>query len=75
MTTSRDEKQLDLNAAIEPSDDGAKLVSADELTPTFLDDEGPFDVPLFITPTNARELWPKSGRDGSQAMAHKDSEG
>ncbi|WP_244099584.1 hypothetical protein [Burkholderia pyrrocinia] len=45
--------------------------------PTFLDDEGPsLDVPLFITKTNARELFGlHPGETVAQAAARKASEG
>jgi hypothetical protein len=59
MTTSSDEKQPNLNATAElrDCDSEADGAFAGDLEPTFLDDEGPsFDVPLFITRTNARGL-------------------
>lgn len=45
--------------------------------PTFVDDEGPsLDVPLFITRTNARELFGLlPGETVAQAEARKASEG
>ncbi|WP_454764042.1 pirin [Cupriavidus campinensis] len=58
MNTRSDETQSNLNATTEPSDSEANVVLVGELEPTFLDDEGPsLDVPLFITRTNARELF------------------
>ncbi|KVP14763.1 hypothetical protein WJ85_13595 [Burkholderia ubonensis] len=49
---------------------------ADAPEPTFLDDEGPsLDIPLFITRTNARELFGlRSGETVAQAAARKDKE-
>ncbi|MFG7107709.1 hypothetical protein ACGYWM_23755 [Burkholderia pseudomallei] len=50
---------------------------ADMPEPTFLDDEGPsLDVPLFITKTNARELFGlRPGETVAQAAARKAAEG
>ncbi|ARS57596.1 hypothetical protein [Ralstonia pseudosolanacearum] len=50
---------------------------ADTPEPTFLDDEGPsLDVPLFITKTNARELFGlRPGETVAQAAARKAAEG
>ncbi|MDN7597797.1 pirin [Burkholderia multivorans] len=77
MTTNSDEKQSNLNATTEPSDSEANAVSAGELEPTFLDDEGPsLDVPMFITKTNARELFGvRLGGAEAQAAARKVKEG
>ncbi|WP_129560959.1 hypothetical protein [Paraburkholderia dokdonella] len=77
MTTNSDEKQSNLNATTEPSDSAANAVSAGELEPTFLDDDGPsLDVPLFITKSNARELFGlRPGETVAQAVARKSSEG
>ena len=77
MTTNSDEKQSSLNATTEPSDSEANAVSAGELEPTFLDDDGPsLDVPLFITKSNARELFGlRPGETVAQAVARKSSEG
>lgn len=52
-------------------------VLPDAPEPTFLDDEGPsLDVPLFITRTNARELFGlRSGETVAQAVARKTTEG
>lgn len=49
---------------------------ADTPEPTFLDDEGPsLDVPLFITKTNARELFGlRPGETVAQAAARKAAE-
>lgn len=76
MTTSSDEKQPNLNATAELSDSEADGTFAGELEPTFLDDEGPsLDVPLFITRTNARELFGlRPGETVAQAVARKASE-
>ncbi|USB84064.1 hypothetical protein [Burkholderia cenocepacia] len=51
--------------------------SADAPEPTFVDDEGPcLDVPLFITRTNARELFGlRPGETVAQAAARKAAEG
>ena len=53
----------------------ADLTDAPE--PTFLDDEGPsLDVPMFITKTNARELFGlRPGETEAQAAARKAKEG
>jgi hypothetical protein len=77
MTTNSDEKQSNLNATTEPSDSVANAVSAGELEPTFLDDDGPsLDVPLFITKSNARELFGlRPGETVAQVVARKSSEG
>ena len=50
---------------------------ADTPEPIFLDDEGPsLDVPLFITKTNARDLFGlRPGETLAQAVARKASEG
>ncbi|MBU9401813.1 pirin [Burkholderia multivorans] len=50
---------------------------ADAPEPTFLDDEGPpLDVPLFITRTNARELFGlRPGETIAQALTRKTSAG
>ncbi|MCO1343723.1 hypothetical protein L0Z26_17715 [Burkholderia multivorans] len=50
---------------------------ADAPEPTFLGDEGlPLDVPLFITRTNARELFDvRPGETVAQAAARKAAEG
>ncbi|QDW51995.1 pirin [Burkholderia sp. KBS0801] len=49
---------------------------ADAPEPTFLDDEGPsLDVPMFITRTNARELFGlRPGETVAQAAARKAAE-
>lgn len=77
MTTSSDEKQSNLNATTGPSDSEANAVLAGKLEPTFLDDEDPhLDIPLFITRTNARELFGlRPGETVAQAVARKSSEG
>lgn len=61
--------------AIASGDVLADLTDAPE--PTFLDDEGPsLDVPLFITKTNARELFGlRPGETVVQAAARKAAEG
>nr|WP_017172706.1 hypothetical protein [Xanthomonas phaseoli] len=48
----------------------------DSLEPTFLDDDGPsLDIPLFITRTNARELFGlRPGETVAQAAARKAAE-
>jgi len=77
MITSSDEKQSSLIATIGPRDSEANAVLAGELEPTFLGDEGPYlDIPLFITRTNARELFGlRPGETVAQAVARKSSEG
>lgn len=75
MTTSSNEEQSNLTDTTEPSDSRANVVLAGELEPAFLDDEGPLDVPLFITRTNARELFGlRPGETVAQAAARKASE-
>ncbi|RIV63265.1 hypothetical protein D2V84_21590 [Burkholderia pseudomallei] len=61
--------------AVASGDVLADLPAAPE--PTFLDDEGPsLDVPLFITKTNARELFDlRPGETVAQAAARKAAEG
>lgn len=69
MTESNNEKQSDLNVTTAPGD----MTDAPE--PTFLDDEGPLDIPLFITTTNARELFDLlPGETVAQAAVRKASE-
>ncbi|OSO81228.1 hypothetical protein [Burkholderia pseudomallei] len=99
MTESSNEKQSNLNVAIESSDKAANTIGtfmenalneqdaiasgnvsadlADAPEPTFLDDEGPsLDVPMFITKTNARELFGlRPGETVAQAAARKAKEG
>lgn len=76
MITSSDETQSNLNATTEPSDSEASVVLVGELEPTFLDDEGPsLDVPLFITRTNARELFGlRPGETVTEAVAREPAE-
>ncbi|MBD2939832.1 hypothetical protein G5C41_18980 [Burkholderia pseudomallei] len=77
MTTSSNEEQSYLNATTDPSDSQANVALVGQLEPTFLDDEGPsLDVPLFITRTNARELFDlRPGETVAQAAARKALEG
>lgn len=76
MNTSSNEEQSNPTEATEPSDSEANVVLAGELEPTFLDDEDlSLDVPLFITRTNARELFGlRPGETVAQAAARKASE-
>lgn len=62
-------QQSNLNVTTESRDESPK--------PTFLDNEGPsLDVPLFITRTNARELFGlRPGETVAQAAARKATEG
>lgn len=77
MTTSSNEEQSYLNATTDPSDSQANVALVGQLEPTFLDGEGPsLDVPLFITRTNARELFDlRPGETVAQAAARKALEG
>lgn len=65
------------NALREQAAISSGTVLADTPEPTFLDDEGPsLDVPLFITKTNARELFDlRPGETVAQAAARKAAEG
>lgn len=65
------------NALSEQAAISSGTVLADTPEPTFLDDEGPsLDVPLFITKTNARELFDlRPGETVAQAAARKAAEG
>ncbi|CAJ7873080.1 conjugal transfer protein [Burkholderia pseudomallei] len=69
------EDALNEHAAISSGNVLADL--ADTPEPTFLDDEGPnLEVPLFITKTNARELFDlRPGETVPQAAARKAVEG
>lgn len=70
MTESSNEKQSDLNVTTAPSG----ITGAPE--PTFLDDGGALDIPLFVTRTNARELLAlRLGETVAQVAASKASEG
>ncbi|ARK51454.1 pirin [Burkholderia pseudomallei] len=62
-------QQSNFNVTTESRDESPK--------PTFLDNEGPsLDVPLFITRTNARELFGlRPGETVAQAAARKATEG
>ncbi len=76
MTTSRHEEQPNFDDIIGTSDDERNVVVAGEPEPTFLDNDGPLDIPLFVTTTNARELFGlRPGETVAQAVSRMASEG